>query len=217
MSKHRRLGWPNRITITRMLLIGPFVVCLLNQDVPGYGWLRWAAIGVFGLMAISDLLDGYLARRLRDQTDLGRFLDPLADKLLITSAVLILCAVGIHDHGGPGSPRSLYLPNWVAVAAIGKDLLVSIGFVVIYLITGRPYIRARPLGKWCTTVQLGLVLAMLVWPEWGGWFSGLPRVLWTAATILAVGAALDYLRIGTRHLARAGQSEAADRRPPGGA
>ena len=200
MASTLHLGWPNRITIGRILLIGPFVVCLLNQAEPGKSWLRWAAVGVFALMAISDLLDGFLARRLRDETDLGKFLDPLADKVLITAAVLILTIVGVSAPSEQG-PHTRYLPNWVAVAAIGKDLLVSIGFAIIYLITGKPYIEPRLLGKWCTVVQLVLVLAMLVWLELPDRLWNLPVILWWTATVLAVCAALDYLRTGSQHLA----------------
>lgn len=198
------LGWPNRLTIGRILLVGPFMVCLLNQGQIGFGWLRWATIGIFALMASSDLLDGYLARRLHDESDLGKFLDPLADKLLITAAVLFLTITGIRDPEDAGPDRTLILPNWVAIAAIGKDLLVCIGFAVVYLVTGRAYIQARTLGKWCTTVQLVLVLAMLLWLDMPGWFARVPQALWIIATILAASAAVDYLRMGTRFLA--GQS-----------
>ncbi|MCG8408096.1 MAG: CDP-alcohol phosphatidyltransferase family protein [Phycisphaerales bacterium] len=199
MGKTLRLGWPNRITIGRILLIGPFVVCLLNQDQPGYGWLRWAAISIFALMAVSDMLDGFLARRLHDESDLGKFLDPLADKVLITTAVLILCIHGVHS---PMQETPMHLPDWVAVAAVGKDLVVSIGFAVTYLVTGKPFIQPRLPGKWCTTVQLALVLAMLLWLDLPVWLWKLPEILWWAATILAVCATLDYLRIGSRQLAR---------------
>ena len=199
MTGPLQLGWPNRLTIARILLIGPFLVCLLNMQKPGFEWIRWAAVGVFALMAASDMLDGFLARRLREVSDLGGFLDPLADKLMVTTTVLALCTLGIHDAGDPG--RSLLLPNWVAVAAIAKDLIVSIGFLVIYVMTGRRYIEARFLGKACTAVQLALVLAMLLWLNLPAPLARLPEILWTVATILAVAASLDYIRVGTRRLA----------------
>ncbi len=201
MNSTLHLGWPNRITIARLLLIAPFVVCLLNQNEPERDWLRLLAIAIFALMAISDALDGYLARRLQDITLLGRFLDPLADKLLITVAVIVLSLNGVSDMSDISSPRVLFLPNWVAVAAIGKDLLVSLGFAVIRLVTGKVFIRPRFLGKFCTAVQLVLVLTMLLWPDLPVWLSGLPRVLWFTATGLAIAAAIDYIRLGTRYLA----------------
>lgn len=197
------MGWPNRITLGRLLAIGPFVVCLLNLDQADRAWVRWAAVVIFALMAFSDLLDGYLARRLKDESPLGAFLDPLADKLLITFSVIILAIKGIHTREPDGAVEILSLPNWVAVAAIGKDLLVSIGFGVLYLITGRVFIQPRRLGKWCTSVQLALVLCILLWPSLPRQVEKLPEALWYAATLLAILAALDYIRLGSRFLSTA--------------
>jgi len=197
------MGWPNRITLGRLLAIGPFVVCLLNLDQADRAWLRWAAVTIFVLMAASDLLDGYLARRLKDESPLGAFLDPLADKLLVTFSVIILSVKGIHVRTTEAADVVLSLPNWVAVAAIGKDLVVSIGFAVIYIITGRVFIQPHRLGKGCTTVQLGLVLCILLWPSLPRQAERLPEVLWYAATALAILAALDYIRVGSRFLSTA--------------
>lgn len=198
-----RLGWPNRISLARLFCVAPFVICLLNVHEPDRGWVRWTAVGLFALMSISDGLDGWLARRLNDKTVLGAFLDPLADKLLVTAAVIILAVNGVRDDTGPSGPRILYLPDWVAVAAIGKDLLVSFGFAALRLATGKIHIQPRRLGKWCTTVQMLLVLSMLIWPELPGGIARLPEGLWIGATILAAAAALDYVRLGSRILATA--------------
>lgn len=208
MSSQFRLGWPNRISIGRVLFVAPFVICLLNLNQPGQTWLRWLAIGLFAVMAASDGLDGWLARRLRQESLLGAFLDPLADKLLVTATVIILAIRGVLDESDPENLRTLYLPNWVAVTAIGKDLVVCIGFGILRLTTGRLHIRPRRLGKWCTTVQLLMVLSMLLWPSLPETMRGLPEILWITATILAVAAALDYVRIGSRFLsAPAGNDE----------
>lgn len=198
MAAPIRLGWPNRISIGRVLCVAPFVVILLKLHEPGHDMLRWIAIGLFAVMAASDWLDGYLARRLNDTSPLGAFLDPLADKLLITAAVIILAVRGIVDDTDPTNPQRLYLPDWVAVAAIGKDLVVCIGFAILRLSTGRIHIHPRRLGKWCTTVQLLTVLSMLVWPSLPAQLDRLPEGLWIAATILAALAALDYIRLGSR-------------------
>lgn len=212
MPSTLHLGWPNRITIARLLMIWPFAMCLLYLNEPGYAWLRWPALGIFALMAFSDALDGYLARRLHDESVLGKFLDPLADKLLVTTAVFILCFVGIRDISDGGEGRALVLPKWVAAAAIGKDLVVSFGFVLVRLATGRTFIHPRLLGKSCTVVQLVLVCSVLLWLDLPGWLAGLPRVLWYLATGLAVAAALDYVRAGTRYVA----GVAAEPRPSSG-
>lgn len=206
MAAPIRLGWPNRISIGRVLCVAPFVVILLKLHEPGHGTLRWVAIGLFAVMAASDWLDGYLARRLHDTSPLGAFLDPLADKLLITVAVIILAVRGIVDDTDPTNLRRLYLPDWVAVSAIGKDLVVCIGFAILRLSTGRIHIHPRRLGKWCTTVQLLTVLSMLVWPSLPPQLDRLPEGLWIAATILAALAALDYIRLGSRLAAASGSS-----------
>lgn len=203
MSTAVRLGWPNRISLARVFCVAPFVIALMNLHEPGRGWLRWAALGLFALMAISDGLDGWLARRLNDRTLLGAFLDPLADKLLVTAAVVILAVRGVVDDHDPTGGRRLYLPDWVAVAAIGKDLLVCIGFAILRMTTGKIHIQPRWIGKTCTTVQLVLVVSMLLWPDLPVGLSRVPEGLWIAATILAAAAALDYVRLGSRILATA--------------
>jgi phosphatidylglycerophosphate synthase len=149
---------------------------------------------------LSDFLDGFLARRLHSESPLGKFLDPLADKLFITAAVIILCVIGVSDTSDMEAHRSLRLPNWVAVAAIGKDLIVSIGFVLVYLSTGRVFIRPRWPGKLCTAVQTLLVLVMLVWIDIPQWLSTAPEVLWWLATVLAAIASIDYIVVGNRYV-----------------
>ncbi|MFQ6047999.1 MAG: CDP-alcohol phosphatidyltransferase family protein [Phycisphaerae bacterium] len=201
----RRTPWPNRVTTARILLIGPFVICLLNLQV--WWFARWLALAMFALMAVSDAADGLLARRLDGQTPLGKFLDPLADKLLITCTVITLA---VPHSSVPGKS----LPNWVVVAAVGKDLIVVIGFLLIYLALGRIFIYPRPAGKACTSVQFAMVVAVLLWPNLPSGLRRLPDVLWWAATVLAVLAAADYIRLGMRFVASA--SEAVNKRgtPP---
>jgi len=201
MKSRFHLGWPNRVTLARLLLVWPFAACLLYLSDPELAWLRWVALGIFGLMAISDALDGFLARRLNDESVLGRFLDPLADKLLITVAVLMLALVGVRRSSGDAVIAELHLPGWVALAAVAKDLIVSLGFAVIYFYTGRAFLQPRLIGKCCTAVQLVMVLAVLLWPDLPVWLSFLPRVLWYTATALAVAAAIDYVRLGSRQVA----------------
>jgi len=88
-----KLSWANRMTILRILLIVPFVSCMLKINDPELGLaMRYIATAVYLFMAISDALDGYLARTKKQVTKLGAFLDPVADKLLITSACLLLAS-----------------------------------------------------------------------------------------------------------------------------
>lgn len=196
------LNWPNRITLVRILLIGPLVICLLNLNEAWHGW-RYCALGLFVVMALSDALDGFLARRLREESALGRFLDPLADKLLVTSAVIILA---IEETAVPG----FQLPRWVPVIAVGKDLIVVLGFVLIYLTTSKFYVQARIWGKACTLVQLVMVTLVLVAPDLPAAAGRAIPAVWWAASALAVIALIDYVRDGNRFAAAqwaAGASE----------
>jgi len=195
------LNWANRITILRILLIVPFVSCMLKINAPAFDELsrhifRYAAFTIFMAMAVSDAADGYLARRKGGITRLGSFLDPTADKLLITSACLLLAS---RHTGIPG----FNLPPTVVVLIIGKDILLLIGFVILYLITGQ--IRLEPvfMGKLATTLQLSMVAAILISPEISRvippwiWFV---RFLWWASAISAIAATLVYIRNGNRYI-----------------
>jgi CDP-diacylglycerol--glycerol-3-phosphate 3-phosphatidyltransferase len=184
------LNWPNRISAARVVLVVPFIICLLNLNTGWAGW-RYGAVLLFAAMAASDALDGFLARRLHQETQLGRYLDPLGDKLLIASAVILLAIEAT-------AVENFKLPTWVAVIAIGKDVLMMIGFSLIYMTTHRFLVEPRALGKLCTAVQLAMILYALVGPDLPSALQGLlPPAYWLASA-LAVVAAADYVRAGSR-------------------
>jgi cardiolipin synthase len=195
------LNWANRITIFRILLIVPFVSLMLKtNDVAlrdgAQNAMRYVAILTFLLMAISDGVDGYLART-RDQiTRLGAFLDPVADKLLMISACLLLASQRGHVRG-------FLLPPTVIVLIIGKDLFLLIGFAIVYLITSQIHIAPVFVGKLATTLQLLMVAAILIGPEAStvlpGWI-WLLRALWWSAAGTAILATLIYIRNGSRYI-----------------
>jgi CDP-diacylglycerol--glycerol-3-phosphate 3-phosphatidyltransferase len=187
------LNWPNRITIARIILVVPLVICLLNLNSGSVHW-RHAAVVLFVAMALSDGLDGFLARRMRAETPIGRFLDPVADKLLVTSAVILL---SIEATAIPG----FQLPSWVPVIAIGKDVLTVIGFLLVYAVTGQFFVRPRIWGKACTLLQLLMIGYGLVAPELPGWAQRLWPAMWWLASAAAVIALVDYVRIGNRFAA----------------
>ncbi len=196
-----KLSWANRITILRVLLIIPFVSCMLKINdaalsEPMRDAMRYVSILIFLVMAGSDVLDGYLARRKKQITKLGGFLDPTADKLLITCACLLLSSQRAHVG-------DFLLPPTVVVLIIGKDLFLLIGFVIIYFITSQFYIVPVLVGKIATTLQLSMVAAILLAPEISRivpdwiWFL---RVLWWSAAGTAVLATLIYIRNGSRYI-----------------
>jgi len=196
------LNWPNRITITRIILVVPFVICLLYLNDPWPGW-RYLALALFVVMGISDALDGFLARHLGESTPLGRFLDPVGDKLLITSAVLLL---SIDATAVPG----FRLPSWVPVIAIGKDAFTVIGFLVVFAATGQFFIRPRIWGKACTVIQLLMIGYGLAAPDMPVWLNRRWPMLWWLASTAAVVALVDYVRVGNRFVA---QHQAANPNP----
>jgi len=196
-----RLSWANRITILRILLIAPFVSCMLQINDPALSehirhLIRYAAVAVFLLMAASDGLDGFLARKNGQATKLGSFLDPTADKLLITAACLLLAS----RHSGV---NGFLLPPTVVVLIIGKDVLLFIGFLIIYFLTGKVRIVPVFAGKAATALQLSMVAAILIAPEVSSVFHGwvyFLHLLWWSAALAALVATLVYIRNGSRFI-----------------
>jgi CDP-diacylglycerol--glycerol-3-phosphate 3-phosphatidyltransferase len=202
-----KLNWANRITILRIFLIIPFVSFMLKINDPELtealrSTMRYGAIVIYLIMAVGDGLDGYLARRKSQVTRLGAFLDPIADKLLITSACLLLASHRAAVNG-------FLLPPTVVVLIIGKDLFLLIGFTVVYLITGQIRIAPVLIGKIATALQLSMVAAILIAPEVSsvlpGWIWFL-RVLWWSAAGTAILATLVYIRNGSRYIEEYEQS-----------
>jgi CDP-diacylglycerol--glycerol-3-phosphate 3-phosphatidyltransferase len=162
----------------------------------GQHWMRFISILIFIAMAVSDIFDGYYARKKKEITRLGSFLDPTADKLLMTCACLLLSSW----HSGVDG---FLLPLTVVVLIIGKDLFLSIGFVIIYFITSRLFIAPVFIGKIATTLQLSMVTGILIAPEVSafapGWIWFL-RVLWWSAAVTAILTTLIYIRNGIRYI-----------------
>jgi len=164
--------------------------------------MRYAGIFIFFVMAVSDGIDGFLARRRGQTTRLGSFLDPMADKLLMTCACLLLSSQ--RGHVG-----NFLLPPTVVVLIIGKDLFLLIGFLVVYFITFQVRIVPVLVGKIATTLQSSMVAGILIAPEISiflpGWIWFL-RVLWWSAAGTAILATLIYIRNGSRYIEQYEQS-----------
>jgi cardiolipin synthase len=196
-----KLSWASRITILRILLIIPFVSFMLKINDPALSTyvqnaMRYVSIVIFLVMAVSDGIDGYLARRKKQITKLGAFLDPIADKLLMTCACLLLASQRGHVE-------DFLLPPTVVVLIIGKDLFLLIGFTIVYLITSQVHIAPVFIGKLATTLQLSMVAGILIAPEVSGVLSGwiwFLRVLWWSAAGTAILTTLIYIRDGSRYI-----------------
>ena len=159
----------NAITVARILLIPVFVV-LLVSDIP-YG--QYLAIAVFAVAAFTDKLDGYVARSRGQITTLGQFLDPLADKLLISAALIALVGLG-------------KLPAWVAMVIIAREFAVT-ALRVVGIDQGVS-IPAGTLGKAKTTSQIVCII-ILMWPHghstWTTWIEVIAVALMVALTLIS--------------------------------
>ncbi len=195
------MTWPNRITVLRILLLTPFLILLLDaKNIPH---LRYAALGVFALMAICDFLDGQIARRLGQRTQLGTILDPLADKLVLTVSLVLLTY-----EDWPGQPTPLHIPIWATVTLLSKDGFIVLGVLVIHFVTGRTdFVKPSAWGKATTGMTFLLVLVTLLAPDLARWLSLEQPTVWAVqglaglAAALAVVACLDYIRLGSRTMA----------------
>lgn len=147
----------NKITLMRIGLIPVFVVCAIYYGM-GFTkgqpeeWLRWAGVLVFGVAALSDGLDGFIARKYNQRTELGVVLDPIADKGLLMAGIITLSV-----SGWPCG-----LPVWFAVLVVARDLMVVLGALVVVIFQGRTSVRTAWTGKVATALQMvTLVLVML--------------------------------------------------------
>jgi cardiolipin synthase len=133
------LTYANQLTILRMAFVPCFVLLLI------YGHPKSATV-LFLIAAFTDGLDGLLARKLQQKTVLGSFLDPMADKLLLTAAFVTLSV--------PSLPLSLHIPTWLTVLTISRDVLISLSVLIIHLQTQHSDFPPSVLGKCTTAVQL---------------------------------------------------------------
>jgi cardiolipin synthase (CMP-forming) len=186
------LALPNLLTYGRIAAVPAVVACLYWQDILDGGlWLRWVALFLFITAGVTDVLDGYLARIWKQQSTLGRMLDPIADKLLVSSCLLMLAA--------DGTIRGWSL--WAAIIILCREILVSgLREFLAELRVGVPVTR---LAKWKTTGQMVAVGFLLVGKA-GDLI--LPftttiglTLLWIAA-LLTLYTGWDYFRAGLRYL-----------------
>ncbi|MEI6611189.1 MAG: CDP-diacylglycerol--glycerol-3-phosphate 3-phosphatidyltransferase [Deltaproteobacteria bacterium] len=166
---------PNIITLIRISVV-PFLFILLTE--PGEFWSLILAI-LFALASITDMLDGYLARKYNMITTMGKFLDPLADKLVVNTAMILMIPIG-------------RIPAWIVAVTIIRDLIVD-GIRSIASSEGL-YIQASTLGKQKTIAQLFAVTALMVWyPLFGINSYIVGMALLYIALLLTIYSGLDYL------------------------
>ena len=173
----------NKLSIFRILLIPPFVATIMYYA-PERDFLRLFAIGIFFLAIFSDALDGYIARVRGERSEMGTFLDPLADKLLLITVFICLSIVKTL-------PARFKLAPWVVIIVISRDAIIVLGSAIIYMVKGKIKIAPTILGKITTFMQMTTVLALLLQLR----IFTLVLYVMILFTILS---GLDYIRIGSR-------------------
>ncbi|HJC57567.1 MAG TPA: CDP-diacylglycerol--glycerol-3-phosphate 3-phosphatidyltransferase [Candidatus Eisenbergiella intestinipullorum] len=167
------MNLPNKLTILRMIMIVPFVVFMLAPIGGAAG--KWIALALFVIASLTDLLDGKIARKYNLVTTFGKFMDPLADKLLVCSAMICLVEMG-------------RIPAWIVIIIISREFIIS-GFRLVASDKG-VVIAASWWGKFKTTFQMAMIVLMI---------ADLPvlalvtQIVMWIALILTVVSLADYL------------------------
>lgn len=192
----------NKITILRILLIPFFVVAVLYYDKSGNEVHRLVALLTFAVAAICDGVDGYIARHYHQWSELGTILDPLADKLLLVSGVVVLS----FERG----PVLGQIPLWLTGTIIGRDVVILLGMIVIQMTVGKVRVRPHWIGKVATVLQMACVLWLLL-----KWDHG-PGVAWFAYVSIAAAGCTGisgwfYVWDGVRQLSASPSSAAVKR------
>ena len=186
----RRGPWslPNLLTYGRILAI-PALVAILFW--PRDDWMRWLALGIYTLAAITDYLDGYIARAWSQQSAIGRMLDPIADKLLVAALLLMLVYTGQIEGW----------TLWAAIVILCREILVS--GLREFLADLKVSVPVSKVAKWKTTAQLFALGFLVVGPAGDKVLPGNTTIgivlLWAAAG-LTIYTGWDYLNAGIRHL-----------------
>lgn len=179
------LTFANKITILRILIV-PFFVGTVLYYSPQKDYLRYAALGIFLLAAISDIIDGYIARTRGQRTQAGAILDPLADKILLISAFICLYKVGIYFE-------NVRFPVWLVVAVISRDVILLLGAMLIYIVHGHLQVVPSKWGKAATFFQsISIMMMLLQWP-FSLW-------IWYITIFFTIVSVLGYIRNGIKIL-----------------
>lgn len=185
----------NKITIVRIVLVPFFVLSLLEYTTTGRDLFRWLATAIFFLSSVGDGVDGWVARRFNQRTEMGALLDPLADKLLLVFGLVVLTL----DNG-----QHLYrIPIWLTITVLAREVMLLVLLVLVNFMVGHGTVRPRWVGKVATVLQMICVLwALLRLPP--GWLEWLA----IGATVCTASSGLLYLRDGLAMLAKPGKAKA---------
>jgi cardiolipin synthase len=172
----------NQLTILRIVFVPVFIILLVYQEI---GW----ALTTFVAAGVTDVLDGLIARRFGQKTSIGAVLDPIADKLLMTSSIFILSLPQMEFHN--------LIPRWLMVLIIFRDVFMLVVSLVVVLMAGFRVFTPSPYGKASTVMQMTTVIAVL-YMNWRHLAVPELNVLFYMTGLMTVFSGLHYLVRGLR-------------------
>ncbi|MDO9417590.1 CDP-diacylglycerol--glycerol-3-phosphate 3-phosphatidyltransferase [Pararhizobium sp.] len=183
---------PNMLTYARILAVPLIVLCFFVEGrLHGSDFARWAAMVIFAIASITDFFDGYLARIWQQTSNIGRMLDPIADKLLVASILLLVAADGTIAGWS----------IWAAIIILCREILVS--GLREYLAALKVSVPVTRIAKWKTTIQMVAIAFLLAGPAGDKYISYITEtgiaLLWLAAAITLY-TGYDYFRAGLKHI-----------------
>ena len=179
------MNTPNKLTVARMILV-PFLVLFMLTDLGGEA-NRYIALAIFVVASVTDWFDGKLARKYNLVTNFGKFMDPLADKLLVCSAMI--CFIELEK-----------LPAWFVIIIIGREFIIS-GFRLIAADNG-VVIAASYWGKFKTVSQMFMLILLIA--DLGGAFNMIAQVLIWVSLVLTIVSLIDYIAKNKQVLTQGG-------------
>ncbi|MDD2978735.1 MAG: CDP-diacylglycerol--glycerol-3-phosphate 3-phosphatidyltransferase [Hespellia sp.] len=180
------MNLPNKLTVLRVIMI-PFFVLFMLVPTLGGGANKWISLVLFCVASLTDLLDGKIARKYNLVTNFGKFMDPLADKLLVCSAMICLVSM---DR----------LAAWVVIIIVAREFIIS-GFRLVAADNGI-VIAASYWGKFKTTFQMAMIIVLIL--DLGGIFNILAAILVWVALALTIISLVDYIAKNVQVLTQGG-------------
>lgn len=182
------MNLPNKLTVVRVLMI-PFFVWFMLPSLGGeMAASKWIALAIFCIASLTDLLDGKIARKYNLVTNFGKFMDPLADKLLVGAAMICLVEMG-------------RLPAWIVIVIISREFIIS-GFRLVASDNGI-VIAASYWGKFKTVFQMAMIIVLIAAFE-GSVFAVVEQILIWVSLILTIVSLVDYIRKNKEVLTQGG-------------
>ena len=179
------MNLPNKLTVLRVLMV-PFFVLFMLTDIGGAA-NKWIALAIFCVASLTDMLDGKIARARNLVTNFGKFMDPLADKLLVCSAMICMITTG-------------QLAAWIVIIIIAREFIIS-GFRLVAADAGI-VIAASYWGKFKTVAQMAMIIVLLA--DFGGVFDVIGNVLIWVSLVLTIVSLVDYVKKNIQVLTQGG-------------